>query len=168
MVKYSNFFCLIFAICFTLSCDIGDDFGGDLEPRVSDLVLEVMIRDSSNESVTNLQKGEMATFVLTVSNDTSEEINITYSSGQKYDFLVLQDNEEVWKWSHDKAFTAAIEEESIFPNTSISFEEEWNQVDNNGISVDVGRYVLKAIFRGTAPESWGIFNEITLEFSLEE
>ena len=168
MLKHSNLLCLLFTISFALACNTENDLGSDSNSRPSDLVLEVLIRNSSNESVIKLQKGEVATFVLTVLNDTSEEINITYSSSQKYDFLVLNDTDEVWKWSYDKVFTQAIVEESILPNTSISFEEEWNQVDNYGISVDAGSYVLKAIYRGTAPEHWGIFNEITFEFSIEE
>ncbi len=166
MLKHSNLLCLLFTISFALACNTENDLGSDSNSRPSDLVLEVLIRNSSNESVINLQKGEVATFILTVSNDTSEEINVTYSSSQKYDFLVLNDTDVVWKWSYDKVFTQAIVEESILPNTSISFEEEWNQVDNNGISVDTGSYVLKAIYKGTDPEHWGIFNEITFEFSI--
>ncbi len=148
-----------------LGCDGGG--GGDGTGNAY-LSYELMIRNSSNESVINLQKGEVATFVLTVSNDTSEEINITYDSSQWYDFLVLHDTDVVWQWSYGMAFITVIMEESILPNTSISFEEEWNQVDNNGISVDTGSYVLKAIYRGTDPDNWGIFKEISLEFSIEE
>lgn len=81
-------------------------------------------------------------------NNTEEDIRITYSSGQKYDILIYNASEElVYNWSNDKGFTMALVDVMIEKGSTISFDESWNYIDNNGH--EVGEGIYKIVFRSS-------------------
>lgn len=64
-------------------------------------------------------------FVLQVTNSSSAAVPLEFSSGQSYDFVVVRDNREIWRWSEGQFFTMALRSESLEPGGTLRFEESW-------------------------------------------
>ncbi|MGH7909209.1 MAG: BsuPI-related putative proteinase inhibitor [Thermodesulfobacteriota bacterium] len=88
---------------------------------------------------------------LTVTNKSKETFHYSFRSSQVYDFVVKEDNKEIWRWSTDKVFAQVIIEFTLAPGKSESFEESWEQVDNEGKNVSAGKYQVIGIL-ATRPE----------------
>ena len=69
--------------------------------------------------------GRPVRFVLRLTNNAGRAEQLTFTSGQQYDFWVTDGDEEIWRWSAERAFTQAIEEKSLGPQESLTFEETW-------------------------------------------
>jgi hypothetical protein len=64
-------------------------------------------------------------FHLRVTNASEAPVELTFPTGQSFDFVVLQNGREVWRWSGDRMFTQAIREERLAPGETRSFSAEW-------------------------------------------
>jgi hypothetical protein len=71
-------------------------------------------------------EGNGMRFVLQVTNAGGGPIEMTFLSGQTYDFAVFREEEEIWRWSGDQMFTQAVREERIDAGETWSFEELWS------------------------------------------
>lgn len=64
--------------------------------------------------------------VLHVTNPTNQPVTLEFSSAQKYDFAVVgTDGQEVWRWSRDMGFAAALTSQTIPAGGSVEFNESW-------------------------------------------
>lgn len=65
-------------------------------------------------------------FVLQVTNTTGSEVDVTFTSGQSFDFVVFDAaGEEVWRWSADQMFTQAMREEEIEAGETVTYSAIW-------------------------------------------
>jgi hypothetical protein len=64
-------------------------------------------------------------FELTVRNPDAESKNVTFRSGLKADFAVLEDDAEIWRESSGKMYTQALQSESFDPDVEKTFKGEW-------------------------------------------
>ncbi len=97
----------------------------------------------------NYAIGEAIELTLTVRNSGGEPLAITFSSGQRYDLLVRRPRgDEIWRWSHDKAFIQVLQTVTLKAGETISFRVAWDQRDLQGRRVDPGTYEVVAIFFG--------------------
>jgi len=93
--------------------------------------------------------GEAVGIRLTVRNTGASPQAVTFMSGQRFEFIVRRSRgDEVWRWSHDKAFTQAIETTQLRPQQALTFSEVWDQRDLQGRPVDPGTYEVVAVFLG--------------------
>jgi hypothetical protein len=77
-------------------------------------------------------------------NVSGKEQQISYGSGQKYDiFIYNEQNEEIYKWSINKAFTQALIVRNFIIDDKLNFNEEWNLNDNKGNLVPPGKYTIE-------------------------
>jgi hypothetical protein len=89
---------------------------------------------------------------LKVENKGSQPVTLTFPSGQRYDFVVMTlDRQIFWVWSHGKAFTLAFGTITLSPGQELEFEEEWAQTDNDGNPVRPGTYFVKGILSTQPP-----------------
>lgn len=80
---------------------------------------------------------------FSLKNVSDRDLTVVYGSGQKYDFWILNEqNEEVYRWSHDLSFIAVILREELPKSGRFDFEEEWNGLDNDARPVPPGTYTL--------------------------
>jgi hypothetical protein len=87
--------------------------------------------------------GEPIPFTITVA--AAEPITLRYRTTQRYDIVVTDtEGKEVWRWSKDKAFGEALGEISLVANQSITFNESWDQRDNDGQQVPAANYIVTA------------------------
>jgi hypothetical protein len=79
-----------------------------------------------------------------VRNISGDDLVLSFGSGQQYDFVVYDSrNEEVYRWSNDKAFTLALVEMDLRKGDSLSYAESWDLKDNDGNPVPKGAYTIK-------------------------
>ena len=84
---------------------------------------------SSGPLVPSLQvqtSGGSVQFVLQVTNTSSAAVPLEFSSSQSFDFAVVRDGREVWRWSADQMFTQALRNESIAPGATRTYTASWN------------------------------------------
>ncbi|MGG1599395.1 MULTISPECIES: BsuPI-related putative proteinase inhibitor [Paenibacillus] len=90
------------------------------------------------------QEGDRMKFSFSVRNTSGKDLQISYSSGQKYDIYVYNEaNEEIYRWSVNKAFTQALIVSSLKKADTLSFTEVWDLKDNQGKRVPKGRYTIQ-------------------------
>jgi len=104
---------------------------------------------SASVSKPSFAPGEPVGLRLTVRNTAGSPQAVTFMSGQRFEFIVRRARgDEVWRWSHDKAFTQAIETAWLQPQQVMPFSETWDQRDLQGRPVDPGPYEVVAVFLG--------------------
>ncbi len=80
---------------------------------------------------------------FSLQNDSDEDLEIYFGSGQKFDiFITDQNNQEVYRWSHDKSFTQAIVDITLKKDERLLFNEVWDYKDNEGNKVSQGKYTI--------------------------
>ena len=81
---------------------------------------------------------------LHVTNTSSAPLELGFSSGQRYDFQVARVSDEgtvgetLWTWSADRSFMQAVGTETLAPNASLSYTEEWRANGERGEFVGTG------------------------------
>jgi hypothetical protein len=95
--------------------------------------------------------GESVKMTLTLTNASQRPLKLNFRSGQTFDFVVKRGRVEVWKWSHEKAFTQALQDLMLAPNETKRFEATWDQKDKQGKQVGDGRYAVTGIVTATPP-----------------
>jgi len=63
-------------------------------------------------------------FALRVVNTSKKRVEITFPSGQTYDFVVLDSaGREMWRWGSDRMFTQALRNKLLAAGEALDFEE---------------------------------------------
>jgi len=102
---------------------------------------------------------------LIVENTGSESHELTFNSGQKYDFIIMDKNgREIWRWSDGLMFTQAIITETVEPGESITYAAQWPLTDSEGNKVAAGDY--EVIAKVTANETKDV--EVAIGFSVKQ
>jgi hypothetical protein len=102
-------------------------------------------------------------FVLNVVNTTDKLMPFRFTTGQTYDFAVLDEStgQEVWRWSRRMFFSQVVRQESIRANKNWTFEVIWNHRDNDLNVVGPGKYkVIGSLVTRPLMESPAITFEI--------
>lgn len=91
---------------------------------------------------------EAVTFAFTVTNATTEHVELRFRDGQTAD-VVLRDADAdagvggpVWRWSDGRAFTQALRTETLGPGDSVSHVVEWSDPPD-------GEYTAEATLAAT-------------------
>lgn len=93
--------------------------------------------------------GQPIEVALRVLNAGSAPVAVTFSSGQHFDLVVRRPRgDEVWRWSHDKAFIQVFETATLKPGDVLTYQVTWDQQDYQGRRVDSGSYQVIAVFTG--------------------
>lgn len=80
-------------------------------------------------------------FSLRVVNTSKKRVEITFPSGQTYDFVVLDSvGREMWRWGNDRMFTQAVRNKLLGAGDALDFEETLKSRP-----LPPGRYVARAM-----------------------
>ena len=88
----------------------------------------VVVRPSTElPAALSAKVDSLVTLTFTVKNPSSAAIKVTYPSGQKYDFVVIDSTtgRDAWRWSADKSFLAALVEETVPAGGALTFTASW-------------------------------------------
>lgn len=88
-----------------------------------------------------IPEGDAVKLDFSLHNISGQPIEFYFSSSQKYDiFIRNQNDEEVYRWSHDKGFLTAIVNTDLKKDEKLTSDEAWDYKDNNGKRVPPGKY----------------------------
>ena len=65
-------------------------------------------------------------FEFTVNNTGDGPVELQFRSGKVADVAVLDDGEEVWRWSAGRMFTQALQSRTLAPGESVSHQFTWD------------------------------------------
>ena len=101
--------------------------------------------------------GDPVPLTLKVTNTTDKPKTLSFSSGQRYDFVITRAGREIWRWSAGKAFiqSQALGSITLQPNETLEYHETWRQVDNEQRHVPAGEYDIKGILTSEKPRTVG-------------
>ncbi len=113
--------------------------------------------------------GEPVELTLVLQNITSKSQDLSFNSGQSYDFIVkeLPSEKEIWRWSNDKVFTLAIWTMILDPWERKTYTFEWDQKDNESKQLVPGTYKIEAIITSN-PQIFAASKKIVIEDSKSE
>ncbi|MDR0136425.1 BsuPI-related putative proteinase inhibitor [Metabacillus idriensis] len=87
---------------------------------------------------------------MTVKNQTDEEKNFEFSSGQKYEIIITDPNgAEVYKYSKGRMFTQALQYMTLPPGESQTYQETCD-MKSAGTKLEAGEYTVTVMFAGKA------------------
>ncbi|MBB4637610.1 BsuPI-related putative proteinase inhibitor [Longimicrobium terrae] len=69
--------------------------------------------------------GDSVRLTLRVTNGGAQPVRMEFRSGQTYDFAVASGGREVWRWSADRGFTAALRSETLAAGETRAWSETW-------------------------------------------
>ncbi|QZP38577.1 BsuPI-related putative proteinase inhibitor [Halobaculum magnesiiphilum] len=79
--------------------------------------------------------GAAFSLVLTVENVGADAVDLSFSDGQRVEFVASEadagddgdgvDGAEIWRWSDGRAFAMALGSETLAPGESVDYEGEW-------------------------------------------
>lgn len=69
--------------------------------------------------------GATVKMTLEISNNCVNPVELTFASAQRYDFIVLRGNEDVWRWSKDKRFAMVLDFMSLKSCEKRTYVETW-------------------------------------------
>lgn len=126
----------------------------ELKPEVREIQLDPRLEQELQEKkrplqgvfetvMEQVQAGGKIDLYFSLANISGKDLQVVHGSGQRYDIWVYNDrDEEVYRWSYDKAFTAALIERKLKKSAKLEFHEEWNLQDNQGKPVPAGIYTI--------------------------
>lgn len=69
-------------------------------------------------------------FRFTVTNASDEPIELQFSDACKADFAVLEDGQEVWRFSDGRMFAQMLSRESLGPDETTTYDAEWDDPES--------------------------------------
>jgi hypothetical protein len=83
---------------------------------------------------------DRVTFTFNVTNAGSKLVELTFPSGQRYEFTVLDaEGREVWRWSEDRMFTQSLTNRQLSARETATFAEAMPAGDLHGTYTVVAR-----------------------------
>ena len=80
-------------------------------------------------------------FALHVWNASKKRVELTFPSGQTYDFVVVDTlGREMWRWSAGRMFTQALRNTLLGGGEAMDIRETWNDAP-----LPPGKYVARAV-----------------------
>lgn len=71
----------------------------------------------------------------------TKPIELTFSSGQQFELTITdKSGNEVFRYSDDKFFTLALVNKTLNPGELLSWKDEWDMTDKNGVKLTSGDY----------------------------
>ena len=72
-------------------------------------------------------EGDDVRFQLSVVNKTRKSVEVTFPSGQAYDFVVVDSTgREVWRWADGRIFTQSVQNKLLGKGESMTVSEKWS------------------------------------------
>lgn len=101
---------------------------------------------------------------ITLANQTSEPIELTFNSGQLFDIYLYDSNDElVNQWSSGRMFTQAFQTITLEPGQKKRLGDTIGLTDLEGNQLDIGCYKLKIQVKTSTKASGQLFQLIPFE-----
>lgn len=127
MIKSFMKIAVLLLVSVLVGC--GSDYQADLTIAPNnnlnrvDLSVELTLLDRFLQPSSVFIQGEAMEMVLSVTNNSDTGIIFNFDSSQQYDFYVDSLFGQVWAWSDNKLFSAALSQLDIPPHSTVSISE---------------------------------------------
>ena len=89
------------------------------------------------------QHDDAVHFQLRVTNTTSKRVELTFASGQAYDFIIVDSiGREIWRWAEGRTFTQSVQNKLLGKGEGLTIKEKWTPSKS-------GKYAAIAVLRST-------------------
>ncbi len=100
--------------------------------------------------------GDSIEITLTIINCGDNNIELSYSTAQRYEMSAQDENgNEVWNSADDQSYDQVEGQEIIEPNETVVYTDTWDQTDRDGQQVPDGQYKISAFSIGCAAGTVG-------------
>jgi len=105
-------------------------------------VTTLAVEDANGNAASTFNSGDPITFVLSVRNRSSTSQTISFSTGQQYNFEVVDSGTatEVWSWSLTQSISPNSSSLTINAGQTQTFTGTWNQLNDSNQLVPTGTY----------------------------
>lgn len=79
-------------------------------------------------------------FTVAALNTGEESVGLKFSSGMQFDFVIVSEDTEIWRWSHDKVAAMMLTEREIAPDELALHSVVWDGSDLLNMQVPPGQY----------------------------
>ena len=93
--------------------------------------------------------GQPVALVLEMINRGAVPVSMATPTSQLYDFTVVREGTEVWRWSEGKLFTAQITEVVLGPGQTGQYKAVWDGKGKDGRPAPPGRYTVTGVWIGS-------------------
>lgn len=101
---------------------------------------------------------------ITLTNSSSEPVELTFNSGQLFDIYLYDSNDElVNQWSNGRMFTQAFQTITLEPGQKKRFGDNLELKDMSGNKLDIGTYKLKIEVKTSTKASDQLFQLIPFQ-----
>jgi len=90
--------------------------------------------------------GETIQVSITIINKSSAPFKLFFTSAQRYDFIILKEDQEIWRWSKDKQFAMVLGFMNLEPGDQRTYAEEWKPINE-----PPGEYKLVGVLTSRPP-----------------
>jgi Intracellular proteinase inhibitor len=98
-------------------------------------------------------KDSSVRLALHVVNNSKKRVELTFPSGQTYDFVVLDSvGRELWRWGSGRMFTQALRNTLLGGGETLDYEETWNTAP-----LAPGHYTARAVL---ASENFPVMQQV--------
>ncbi|MCU1379532.1 MAG: Intracellular proteinase inhibitor [Acidimicrobiales bacterium] len=98
------------------------------------------------------------TWTVTITNDTTDDLQLTFPSGKRADITLTRDGEAVYQWSRAMAFTQMVEHLTVPAGGNKAFV-----LDEPGLDVDPGEYTLTATVATSNRDDLKVSQQVTVQ-----
>ncbi|WP_027408000.1 BsuPI-related putative proteinase inhibitor [Anoxybacteroides tepidamans] len=93
------------------------------EKQLSQRQMHPIVAGTLQPSLTYQKQNKRYTFTFSVKNQTEREQKVTFTSGQKYDYILYRNGKKLKQFSEGKMFTQIYEERILKQGEELSFTE---------------------------------------------
>ncbi|EMA39088.1 BsuPI-related putative proteinase inhibitor [Halococcus hamelinensis] len=74
-----------------------------------------------------LTNPDRVSFAFTVENDGDEPVTLSFRDARTADFVVLDGEDERWRWSDEKVFAQMLRSTELVPGDAVTYDGEWSE-----------------------------------------
>lgn len=87
-----------------------------------------------------LRDGDDFKYQLQITNATGQPVELTFSDGERFDFMVYEGADFKWNYHKGWFFVQSIQTDTISSGETLTYSGEWRGVDNDGSALPPGSY----------------------------
>jgi hypothetical protein len=99
-----------------------------------------------------IDAGQTANLKLIWRNLTDKPVALTLGGRPAYDFILTTDKgKEIWRWLAGQTVQEILEIKTVDPGQKLEFVLEWRPVDQSGVALPPGRYLVHGVLNLEPP-----------------
>ena len=117
-----------------------------MDAQASEVLVEVEVIGASGSAQRTFPHNGPILLRLTLRNPSEQPVSLAFSSGRKYDAVLLtEDGRELWRWSDGRRFMQALSQLQLEPGSESSFELVCDPKEEGKAPLPAGSYRVEGL-----------------------